>query len=70
MNPKLIQKFTEFLKEKGYSRQTIHDYSKALEQAPNTLALKTVPVILCWDSWSNCRGKTMKSHPVIKGLQQ
>ena len=36
MNPKLIQKFTAFLKEKGYSQQSIHDYSKALEQAPNT----------------------------------
>lgn len=37
MNQQLIQSYVEYLKEKGYSRQTIHAYSKALEQAPDTL---------------------------------
>lgn len=36
MNPQIIQKFAEYLKARGYAAQTIHAYSKALEQAPDT----------------------------------
>ena len=36
MNQQLIQSYVEYLKEKGYSRQTIHAYSKALSKL-NTL---------------------------------
>jgi site-specific recombinase XerD len=36
MNQQLIQSYVEYLKEKGYSRQTVHAYSKALEQASDT----------------------------------
>lgn len=43
MNPELIQTFREFLKEKGYSKQTIHVYSKALEQAPDTWNNQATP---------------------------
>jgi site-specific recombinase XerD len=36
MNQQLIKSYVEYLEEKGYSRQTVHAYSKALEQAPDT----------------------------------
>ena len=36
MNSKIIQSFADYLCDKGYSAQTIHAYSKALEQAPDT----------------------------------
>jgi len=36
MDPNRIQQYAEFLKDKGYSKRTIHCYSKALEQAPET----------------------------------
>ncbi len=36
MNLQIIQNYAEYLTEKGYSPQTIHAYSKALEQAPDT----------------------------------
>lgn len=36
MNPQIIPKFAEYLKDRGYAAQTIHAYSKALEQAPDT----------------------------------
>lgn len=36
MNQTLINSYAEFLRKTGYSEQTIHAYSKALEQAPDT----------------------------------
>lgn len=36
MNQSLISSYVEYLREMGYSAQTIHAYSKALEQAPDT----------------------------------
>ncbi len=36
MNLQIIKNFVEYLNDKGYSAQTIHAYSKALEQAPDT----------------------------------
>ncbi len=36
MNQSLISSYVEYLRKIGYSAQTIHAYSKALEQAPDT----------------------------------
>ena len=36
MNLELIHNFEKFLENKGYSPQTIHAYTKALEQAPDS----------------------------------
>ncbi len=36
MNQSLISNYVEYLRKMGYSAQTIHTYSKALEQAPDT----------------------------------
>lgn len=36
MDQLLINSFVEYLRKMGYSAQTIHAYSKALEQAPDT----------------------------------
>ena len=36
MNPEIILNFEKFLEIKGYSPQTIHTYTKALEQAPDS----------------------------------
>lgn len=36
MNSETIYNFEKFLKNKGYSPQTIHTYTKALEQAPDS----------------------------------
>lgn len=36
MNQSLISSYVGYLRKKGYSAQTIHAYSKALEQAPDT----------------------------------
>lgn len=36
MNPETIYNFEKFLENKGYSPQTIHTYTKALEQAPDS----------------------------------
>ncbi|MBQ8558419.1 MAG: tyrosine-type recombinase/integrase [Tyzzerella sp.] len=36
MNPEIIYNFEKFLKNKGYAPQTIHTYTKALEQAPDS----------------------------------
>lgn len=36
MNLELIHNFEKFLENKGYSSQTIHAYTKALEQAPDS----------------------------------
>lgn len=36
MNQSLISSYAEYLRKMGYSAKTIHTYSKALEQAPDT----------------------------------
>ena len=36
MNPEIINNFEKFLENKGYSPQTIHSYTKALTQAPDS----------------------------------
>lgn len=36
MNLEIIHNFEEFLGNKGYSSRTIHTYTKALEQAPDS----------------------------------
>ena len=36
MNQSLISNYVEYLRKMGYSARTIHTYSKALEQAPDT----------------------------------
>lgn len=36
MNQSLISSYVEYLRKMGYSAKTIHVYSKALEQAPDT----------------------------------
>lgn len=36
MNQSLISNYVEYLRKMGYSAQTIHTYSRALEQAPDT----------------------------------
>ena len=36
MNLEIIHNFEKFLRNKGYSPQTIHAYTKALEQAPDS----------------------------------
>lgn len=40
MNQQLIQRYVEYLSEKGYSNQTIRAYSKALEQVPDKLNMQ------------------------------
>ena len=36
MNLEIIHNFEKFLRNKGYSPQTIHTYTKALEQVPDS----------------------------------
>lgn len=36
MNLEIIYNFEKFLRNRGYSPQTIHTYTKALEQAPDS----------------------------------
>ena len=48
MNLEIIHNFEKFLRNKGYSPQTIHTYTKALEQVPDSWNV-TEPQLLYGD---------------------
>ena len=51
MNLELIHNFEKFLENKGYSPQTIHAYTKALEQAPDSWNVTEYSDPFCQDSF-------------------